>query len=88
MGRSLSAGLASRALLGHFAELVTTEGGGFTVRLEQAYGHEVGYDAPRHDPDHVATMLADAGLRVTVRTERAAQDHEKTPQAFLLARRS
>ena len=26
-------------------------------------------------------------FRVTVRTERAAQDHEKTPQAFLLARR-
>jgi hypothetical protein len=35
----------------------------------------------------VTSQLVDAGFRVTVRTERARQDYEKTPQAFLLARR-
>ncbi|GAA2740058.1 class I SAM-dependent methyltransferase [Terrabacter aerolatus] len=61
--------------------------GGFTVRHEQAYGHEVTFEAHRHDPDSVTGQLGQAGFRVTVRTERAAQDYEKTPQAFLLARR-
>jgi len=67
--------------------LLAFQAGGFTVRLEQAYGHEVAYDAHRHDPDHVTSLLTDSGFRVTVRTERAKQDYEKTPQAFLLARR-
>ncbi|GAA2470674.1 class I SAM-dependent methyltransferase [Terrabacter carboxydivorans] len=63
------------------------QAGGFSVRHEQAYGHTVTFEAHRHDPDHVAGLLAQGGFRVTVRTERAAQDYEKTPQAFLLARR-
>jgi ubiquinone/menaquinone biosynthesis C-methylase UbiE len=67
--------------------LLAFQAGGFTVRHEQAYGHEVSFETHRHDPGDVAAQLADAGFRVTVRTERAAQDHEKTPQAFLLARR-
>ncbi len=67
--------------------LLAFQAGGFSVRHEQAYGHEVTFEAHRHDPDHVTGQLADAGFRVTVRTERAAQDYEKTPQAFLLARR-
>ena len=68
--------------------LLAFQVGGFAVRLEQAYGHEVAYDAHRHDPDHVTSQLTDSAFRVTVRTERAKQDYEKTPQAFLLARRS
>ena len=67
--------------------LLAFQAGGFSVRHEQAYGHEVTFDAHRHDPDHVAGLLTVAGFRVTVRTERAPQDYEKTPQAFLLARR-
>ncbi|MGO4603920.1 class I SAM-dependent DNA methyltransferase [Terrabacter sp. 2YAF2] len=67
--------------------LLAFQAGGFSVRHEQAYGHEVTFEAHRHDPDHVTRQLADAGFRVTVHTERAAQDYEKTPQAFLLARR-
>lgn len=68
--------------------LLAFQAGDHTVRLEQAYGHEVSYDAHRLDPDRIVALLADAGLRVTVRTERARQDYEKTPQAFLLARRA
>lgn len=58
------------------------------MRHEQAYGHEVTFEAHRHDPDAVTAQAADAGFRVTVRTERVPQDYEKTPQAFLLARRT
>lgn len=67
--------------------LLAFQAGGFSVRHEQAYGHPVTFEAHRHDPDQVAALLAERGFRVTVRTERAAQDYEKTPQAFLLARR-
>lgn len=67
--------------------LLAFQAGGFSVRHEQAYGHEVTFEAHRHDPDGVVAQLTDAGFRVTVRTERAKQDYEKTPQAFLLARR-
>lgn len=68
--------------------LLAFQSGDVTVRIEEAYGHEVSCDAHRLDPDRIVAMLADAGLRVTVRTERARQDYEKTPQAFLLARRA
>ena len=68
--------------------LLAFQAGGFSVRHEQAYGHAVTFEAHRHDPDGVTGQLADVGFRVTVRTERAAQDYEKTPQAFLLARRT
>ena len=67
--------------------LLAFQTGGFTVRHEHAYGHDVTFEAHRHDTDEVVRLLSDAGLRVTVRTERARQGHEKTPQAFLLARR-
>lgn len=67
--------------------LLAFQAGGFSVRHERAYGHEVTFEAHRHDPDHVTSLLVDAGFCVTVRTERAKQDYEKTPQAFLLARR-
>jgi SAM-dependent methyltransferase len=67
--------------------LLAFQAGGFSVRHEQAYGHAVTFDAHRHDADQVTAQLADAGFSVTVRTERAPQDYEKTPQAFLLARR-
>jgi SAM-dependent methyltransferase len=67
--------------------LLAFQAGGFSVRHEQAYGHEVTFEAHRHDADDVTSQLVDAGFRVTVRTERARQDQEKTPQAFLLARR-
>lgn len=66
--------------------LLAFQAGDFSVRHEQAYGHTVMLEAHRHDPDHVAGLLTQVGFRVTVRTERAAQDYEKTPQAFLLAR--
>lgn len=67
--------------------LLAFQTGGFSVRREEAYGHAVTFEAHRHDQAGVTAQLADAGLRVTVRTERAPQDYETTPQAFLLTRR-
>ncbi|MFC7596031.1 class I SAM-dependent DNA methyltransferase [Terrabacter sp. GCM10028922] len=68
--------------------LLAFQAGNFSVRHEQAYGHAVTFEAHRLDPDHIVAVLADAGFRVTVRTERSRQDYEKTAQAFLLARRA
>lgn len=77
----------SRVLRPNGLLLLAFQAGGFSVRREQAYGHNVTFEAHRHDTDRVTAQLADAGFRVTVRTERAPQDYETTPQSFLLARR-
>ncbi|MFB7513355.1 class I SAM-dependent DNA methyltransferase [Streptomyces sp. NPDC056144] len=57
------------------------------VRLRQAYGHEVALDVYRFSPDRVANLLAEAGLGEAARLVREADPDERTPQAFLLARR-
>ncbi|MEU5220496.1 methyltransferase domain-containing protein [Streptomyces sp. NPDC020807] len=57
------------------------------VRLREAYGHEVALDVYRFSPDRVANLLAEAGLVEGARLVREADPDERTPQAFLLARR-
>lgn len=57
------------------------------VRLEHAYGHPVNLDVYRFSPDQVAELLVRAGFEVRARLVRAADQWEKSPQAFLLARR-
>lgn len=58
------------------------------VHVEQAYGHAISVDAYRLPPAHVADLLTDAGCVVDARLVRApAGDLEKTPQAYLLARK-
>ncbi|MFC8537810.1 class I SAM-dependent DNA methyltransferase [Streptomyces sp. NPDC057249] len=57
------------------------------VRLGHAYGHPVDLDVYRFDPDRVAALLGAAGLESRARLVRAADPAERTPQAFLLARR-
>ncbi|WP_405939683.1 hypothetical protein OG338_26230 [Streptomyces sp. NBC_00726] len=44
-------------------------------------------DVYRFDPDRVAGLLEQAGFAVRARLVRAAGPDERTPQAFLLARR-
>lgn len=56
-------------------------------RVEQAYGHTVAADAYRLPPDRVADRLAAAGIEVTTRVVRQPGPEEKTPQAYLMARR-
>jgi hypothetical protein len=56
------------------------------VHLEEAYGHVVSLVAYRLLPDHVAGLLAEAGLVTGARLLREPQAPETVPQAYLLAR--
>ncbi|MGW4486269.1 class I SAM-dependent methyltransferase [Amycolatopsis sp. NPDC004368] len=55
--------------------------------VSTAYGHDVSLDAYRLDPDFVTGLLGAAGFAVEARLVREAAAHEKTPQAYLLARK-
>jgi SAM-dependent methyltransferase len=56
--------------------------------ISQGYGHEVSLDAYRLQPDFVADTFTASGLEVEARLVREPQPpHEKTPQAYLLARK-
>ncbi|MCM0677024.1 class I SAM-dependent methyltransferase [Micromonospora phytophila] len=61
------------------------------LHLTEALGHPVDLTFHRRQPDRVAALLAAAGLEVRARLlrepERYAGVLEKTPQAYLLARR-
>lgn len=67
--------------------LLAFQAGNERVRLEQAYGHSVSYDAYRLDPDAVADMLVEANFELDIRVHRAPMGYESTPQAFLMARK-
>ncbi|MGH3880358.1 MAG: class I SAM-dependent DNA methyltransferase [Actinophytocola sp.] len=54
-------------------------------RPEHAYGHPVHFDVYRFPPDRIATLLADAGLRVTATL---TTEGENAPQVCLFARKS
>jgi SAM-dependent methyltransferase len=56
-------------------------------RITHGYGHDVAFDAYRLPPDFVAELCATAGLVVEARLVREPQPPEKTPQAYLLARK-
>jgi SAM-dependent methyltransferase len=56
-------------------------------RITNAYGHDMAADAYRLRPDFVADLFTAAGLVVEVRLVREPEEHEKTPQAYLLARK-
>ena len=58
------------------------------VEIRHAYGHDVSATAYRLDPDAIADQVRDAGFTVLVRQVRGRLGPERTPQAYLLARRS
>ncbi|WP_405727372.1 methyltransferase domain-containing protein [Streptomyces sp. NBC_01537] len=56
--------------------------------IEEAYGHAgLSYYAYRLRPDQVSDLLDRAGIAVDARLVREPKGPEKTPQAFLLARK-
>jgi SAM-dependent methyltransferase len=55
--------------------------------IAHGYGHDVSLDAYRLQPDLVAELFTDAGLVVEARLVREPEPPEKTPQAYLLARK-
>jgi SAM-dependent methyltransferase len=57
------------------------------VHLEHAYGHAVALDAYRLSPDAVSVGLQLVGLPESARLVREPDAREKTPQAFVLARK-
>jgi SAM-dependent methyltransferase len=57
------------------------------VHLRQAYGHDVSLVVHRRPPGLVEELLAGAGLPVHVRALREPERWEKSPQAYLLARK-
>ncbi|MER7110057.1 class I SAM-dependent DNA methyltransferase [Streptomyces sp. NPDC000229] len=57
------------------------------LRLTEAFGRTVALDFHRWSPDRLAGLLAEAGFAVDARLVREAYATERTPQAFLLARK-
>lgn len=57
------------------------------VHLAHAYGHDLDLDVHRFPPERVAELLRAAGLVEVARLVREAEAPEKTPQAFILARK-
>ncbi|MGW0392684.1 class I SAM-dependent methyltransferase [Streptomyces sp. NPDC003042] len=67
--------------------LVAFKAGDERIRLEHAYGHPVDLDVYWTPPDLIAELLAGAGLAEVARLVREPDARERSPQAFLLARR-
>ena len=66
--------------------------GGFQVGDEHvrhigAYGHDVTFDGYRMPVEATSALLEEAGFEVTATVVRSAEDWERTPQAYLVARR-
>jgi SAM-dependent methyltransferase len=55
--------------------------------LTQAYGHDLSLDAYRLRPEVVTGLFTDAGLVMEAQLVRAPDASEKSPQAYLLARK-
>jgi SAM-dependent methyltransferase len=71
--------------------LLGFQAGDEPLHLSEALGHPVSLDFHRRQPDQVAALLTQAGLAVRARLLREHDDEgpfpERTPQAFLLARK-
>ena len=57
-------------------------------RLERGYGHDISLDVFRLDPDRVLDRLAEAGFEPHTRLERQPVGSEKTPQGYLIVRKT
>lgn len=67
--------------------LIAFKAGGERRRLEHAYGHRVELDVYENQPEHIAALLAGAGLAEAARLVREADARERSPQGFLMARK-
>lgn len=66
--------------------LIVFQVGDEPLRFTEAFGHAISLDFLRHQPDHVAELLAAAGLPVHARMMREpVAGVERTPQGYLLA---
>lgn len=67
--------------------LVAFQVGDEPMVKSEAYGHDISLDFHRRRPEQMADLLGRAGLPVTACMLRDAEGSERTPQAFLVARR-
>ncbi|MET9885445.1 methyltransferase domain-containing protein [Streptomyces sp. NPDC006430] len=68
--------------------LIAFKVGDERVRLEHAYGHPVDLDVYWTPPELIAELLSGAGLVEVARLVRQPAGQEKSPQGFLLARKT
>jgi SAM-dependent methyltransferase len=68
--------------------LLAFQSGDGPRHLSSAYGHEIDLDAYLLPPERITELLRPAGLVVEAQLLREPERYEKTPQAFLLARKS
>jgi SAM-dependent methyltransferase len=68
--------------------LLAFQAGDERVHIEQAFGHEVSVHAYRLSPDRIVELLAEAGIVLGTRVVREPEGREKTPQAWLMARKA
>jgi SAM-dependent methyltransferase len=57
------------------------------LRMSEALGHEIALEFHRRRPEHVAALLGDAGLPVHAHAVRQPGPTQRTPHAYLLARK-
>ena len=71
--------------------LLAFQAGDEVLRLTEAFGHQISLEFHRRRPERVAELLSQAGLAMRARMLREREDGgdfpEKTPQAFLFARK-
>ncbi|WP_326701729.1 class I SAM-dependent methyltransferase [Streptomyces sp. NBC_01754] len=71
--------------------LLGFQAGDGTLSLDEAFGRDIALDFRRRDPERVGALLEDAGLEVRARMLRDVETEgafpERTPQAFLIARK-
>ncbi len=85
-----------RSLFGELARVLRPGGvlalafqaGDERLRISRGYGHEVSMDAYRLQPEDVVGLLAEEELIVEARLVRQPEPSEKTPQAYLVARKA
>ncbi|GAB3413500.1 class I SAM-dependent methyltransferase [Flindersiella endophytica] len=68
--------------------LIAFQVGDEVRHLTEGYGHRIELNAYRLQPARIEQQLADAGLTVYARLVREPVEPERSPQAYLLARRS
>jgi ubiquinone/menaquinone biosynthesis C-methylase UbiE len=67
--------------------LIAFQVGDEPLPMSEAWGHEISLVFHRRRPEHVSALLSAAGLPVHAHAVREAEPTERTPHAYLLARK-
>jgi SAM-dependent methyltransferase len=76
-----------RALVPRGFVVLAFQAGDGPRHVAHAYGHDIALDAFLLSPDQIAMLLHDGGFEVEARLTRAPDEDERTPQAYLIARK-